>query len=56
MCKLTELSPAVEPPQPEKMPPRSVSPLKVQQRAEHCNTSGVDNGHCLLSIAKPGSD
>ena len=33
---------AVELPQPEKMPPRSVSPLKVQQRAEHCNTSGVD--------------
>ena len=33
---------AVELPQPEKMPPPSVSPLKVQQRAEHCNTSGVD--------------
>ena len=35
-------TPAVELPQPEKMPLQSVSPLKVQQRAEHCNTSGVD--------------
>ena len=33
---------AVELPQPEKMPSRSVPPLKVQKRAEHCNTSGVD--------------